>query len=434
MGYLVCFIFLFNGCSDSKSGKPSSFLSVLGLARDNNASSSSTVYPPYGSQSPGSTPSNAGVPVSHSAPLKLSEMHQVNPNVIDLFGIFYHKNPNFPEVRQITDVSIVKFNDSLKQSGQEDWDFNQLILDAKMGNIIFTRGLQEFDYFSDSEFQNAKQIVALPNGSIHILSANNSIRSCWTFTGSQIVRNANCVSITNFSPRKIIAYRKDSLLSFDSNDSIYLINTLNNTTELLNFRYVFNNIVNISANENVILIIHKNGYSVSAYLDTGVGNDSRFEEKASNNTLRFSFDGDENSLTDKFKISEIVRNYEGRYFAYTPDFHKIINLDPYLKPTNAYWSFFPKPIPFVRVKAVNGLRMYPNSRLLYIFDAYSLNCFSEIDYEFRVDLYRYVPESILKVFQKFDSSINIENIDPKQNIFKLPGVEQVLNTERAKFL
>ncbi|EMY60657.1 LIC_11904 family protein [Leptospira terpstrae] len=429
---LIFLNFFLINCSEKGSGTSVNFLSLIGLFNEAKPNTSSTP-PPYGNQPPGATPTNNGVPVSHSAALNLYETHELNPNILELFGIFYHNDPNFPELRQITDVSIVKFNDNLAQSGQEDWDFNQLILDSKMGNIIYSRGLKGMAYFSDTDLKNAKQIVALPNGVISILSGIDSILPCWKFNGNQIVKISTCNAVLNLSPKKIIAYGQNAILALDSTNRIHQVNLTDNTHEILNFRYQLNNIINISANENVVLVIYDNGYSVTAFLDTGSITESRFEEKASNHNLRISFNGDEASLTEKFRISEIVRNFEGRFFAYSPDFHKIISLDPFLKPTNGFWSFLPKLIPFMRIKNVNGLRMYPNSRLLYVFSSYSLDCFSEIDYESRADLLRYIPDPLQKVFEKVDS-LKIEDLDPKQNIFKIPSIEQVIIAEKAKLL
>lgn len=421
-------------CIGSKKSDSTSFLSVSGLLTSNPQGSSSASGPPkYGRQPEGVTPTTKGIPTSVMETPTLNTGYQTNLNVLDLLGIFYHKNPNFPEVRQITDVSVVKLEKNLEKSEQLDWDFNQFILDGKMGLILFTRGLQQLDYIQNTELKGAKHISVLANGKIAILDTNEKINLCYSFDGNTITRKESCVT-SERKAVKIAPHLKDSFIYFDSVGSFFSIHseTLENTA--LDFKKNLPNPISISTSEDVVLVIYDNGSSIIAFLDKGKDSDSRFEEKANTNLIQIAKDGNLNNLTSPLRVTSIVRSYEGRYYAYSPDLNSLIGFAPNLKVYNKVWDFPSLPIPFYRMKNVVGLQLHPNSRLIHVYDSYAIHIFSETSIFEREDLGRHIPPAFDVILQVMGESINVNTYDPAKNLFKYPEVEQVLKIQKQNYL
>ncbi len=417
-------------CIGSKDSSSPSYLSLAGLltsssSEEAQAPTSASGPPPYGNQPQGTTPTTAGVPASVMAKPNIMTGYQTNLNVLDLLGIFYHKNPNFPEVRQITDVSVVKLNKDLEKSEQLDWDFNQFILDGKMGLILFTRGLQQLDYAQNVELKGAKQISVQVNGKIAILDANGNINLCYSFDGNSVTRNPSC-NATALSSVKIAPHLKDSFISFDASGNFSSIHSITSEIKTLDFRKPLPNPVSVSTGEDVILIIYNGGSSIIAFLDTGVDSNSRFEEKANTNLIQIAKDGDLNNLTQPLQVTSIVRSFEGRYYAYTPTLNALIAFDPTLKVQNGIWEFPSLPIPFFRMKNVKGLQMHPNSRLIHVYSAIAIHTMSETDMSERYDLTRYVPTPLQIVLTTIASDVNEQTFDPRKDLFQYSNVKQVL--------
>lgn len=422
-------------CIGSKSSDSSSYLSLAGLLTSSPQSQTSSASgpPPYGSQPTGSTPTIVGVPASVMEQPTIMNGYQTNLNLLDLLGIFYHRNPNFPEVRQITDVSVVKLNKDLEKSEQLDWDFNQFILDGKMGLILYTRGLQQLDYAQNPELKGATQISVQVNGKIAILDANGNINLCYSFDGNSVIRNPSC-NTTALSSVKIAPHLKDSFISFDANGNFSSIHSVTGDIKALDFRKPLPNPISVSTGEDVILIIYNGGTSIIAFLDTGADSNSRFEEKANTNLIQIAKDGDLSNLTQPLQVTSIVRSFEGRYYAYTPTLNALISFDPTLKVHSGIWEFPSVRIPFYRLKNVVGLQMHPNSRLIHAYNLYAIHTFSETSIFDREDLGRYIPPSFDAVLNFMSESINPDNYDPSKDLFKYPGVEQFLNVQKQNYL
>ena len=134
------------------------------------------------------------------------------------------------------------------------------------------------------------------------------------------------------------------------------------------------------------------------------------------------------------RVTSIVRSYEGRYYAYTPDLNSLIAFAPNLKVYNKVWDFPSLPIPFYRMKDVKGLQMHPNSRLINAYDFYAIHVFSETSIFEREDLGRYIPPAFDVILHVMGESINVNTYDPAKNLFKYPEVEQILNVQKENYL
>jgi hypothetical protein len=428
--YISIFCLLVN-CVGSKSASSSSFISLAGLISNNPKSNlgsnpvGAVSVPPYGNTASGATYTNTGVPSTYIEKIELSLGYQFNLNLFDLLGIFYHQDRNFPEMKRITDLSIVKLDSSLEKPEQKDWHFNQFFLDASAGMIVFTKGLNRIGYYKNALLINAKKIQALKNGKIGIIDASSNLSICHAFNGESIDSDTAChVVATNV--KGFSNHMQNNILYFDINNSFFTVNSINKEITPLDFRKNLLEVIYVNVNENIVTIIHDNGYSITAFLDSEANSNSRFEEKASTkNITTFSYLTGSEEKIENNKINSIVRSMEGRFYAFSKDLGTISIFNPNLEAYNNDMQFPYILKPFRRIKSAVGIQMHPNSRLIHVFDEFIVQIVSEVNIFERVDLSAAMPTQILTVF---DTLINdtTATYEPTKDIFTNPIVSNVI--------
>ena len=365
---------------------------------------------------------------SGDGPSKVEFAYQVNPELISTVGAFFHKKLNFPEVREFTDLSSVKLNRALEKNEQGVYDGNLFVLDAKMGNILYTLGIKGLDVSSQAEFLSAKQLAVTPAGTLGIIDASDRINLCFYFNGNTILKKNSCVA-TNISAKKIVAYQNDEFFALKTDGSITNLN--NQGAETSPGLPSLNNVYHIFATRDHLYVIYDRGLSIKSFLNLpafGQKFNYILEKQKSDITLSVLVDGVVEQ-SPPVRITDIAINTRGKFYAISLSHNMLIHLDQNFSPLK-YFSFPSLPRPLRSMQNLKAMAFYPESNLIHILSESAIGVYIEEHlYDASVrNPDRYLPEGLLPVLESI-SKIDPDNFEPAKDLLTYPEVAPVLERE-----
>jgi hypothetical protein len=405
-------------------------------------------------------PAMQGLAQSEPPSPELYRSSNVTPNVLDLFGVFFHRRARFPEVRQFTDISVVKLGRDLEKSEQEASDFNLFILDGTQGVIVYTIGLIGMGADSFPQFKGAKQLAVLPNGRLAVILADSRVDLCASFTGERIRYPSGCGPLSMKAVR-VTAAGTDDVLTLTEAGTLQAVDTISGEQELLELPLM--NIREVHSDGETFAFIHDNGRAVATYRNLG-GNcikewgawrtcqrsntrpgqacnepKQAFQtcKKANpgNHTVRFKLnrtaardgvpiryaDGTE---SEPLSLSGLARNQAGFYYVVSEENDAMFLLGPELVTLGVVTDFAQWPRPFRRMFMPRGVRLVPASGLVHVFNSKAMEVISERPETAR-DVTRRNPPELLPVFEALNA-IPMESFlaDPGQDIMSRPEIKK----------
>ena len=382
----------------------------------------------------------------------------VSLETLDLFGVFYHRQASFPEVRQFSDVAIVKLVRTLEKPEQTPADFNTFILDATQGVVLFSIGLKGMNAASIPRFRGASRMTVLPNGRLAVVLADSTVDLCASFGGESIQSSSACKPLP-MQAASLAASGSDDVVVLTKNGALGVIDSTTGEQETLDVPLA--KINEVHADGETLALIHSNGRSVATFRNVGGNcvteweawrscqrssanagkacNDTKraFQDckkkNPGNHTVRFKFvpeasidsvsipfaDGTSSSPLD---LSSLTRNRDGRYYVLSPSNDLIVLLGRKLELTAAIMSFPPRPRPLRRVSGARGIRMVPSSVLLHVFSTNAIETLAEEEQP-PEELARRTPAELLPIYGAIDAIPFASFLaDPAQDITARPEI------------
>ncbi len=391
----------------------------------------------------------------------LEYAYQNNLDTFDLFGRFYHRKRVFPELREITDISVVKLIRSLEKVEQTSRDYNQFILDGKQGLIFFSLGLRGLGAYSGIETKNARTISVSPSGKIAIVREDGMVILCHSFDGSAIVKTSSCSSVTG-PVINVSALEENGFLALTTSNQFLSIDLDSGEVAALPLPEFPPDPSFIYTNENIVSIIHTERQGVTSFENKGgkcylewnnwracqrtadkPGLTCDFQKRAwqackrqnpGNHTVRFRFvkhaqttaiqvtmsDG---QLSSPLTLDGLAAGMGGVLHAVSRDYERIVTIDDKL---NLAWlGFHPQvPLPYWRIGDADTIVSYPAFGMVHTKNRKAISVFSELPFD-QTEILRILPSELIPIFSAVDD-LNPSTFPLGQNIFLHPDVKPIL--------
>jgi hypothetical protein len=386
----------------------------------------------------------------------------VSLETLDLFGVFYHRQAHSPEIRQFSDLSIVKLVPALEKTEQTESDFNTFILDATQGVVLYTLGLKGMGADTVPRFRGASRLVALSNGRLAVILGDSSVDLCSSFNGDSIQSLAGCKPMP-VNAVSLTASGTDDVVILTKDGGLQVVDSITGEQEQLDV--TLSGINGLHSDGETFAFIYNGGRAVATFRNLGGNCFKEWESWRScqranpsgnacidskrafqnckkgnpgNHTVRFRLvlDTSVESVSIPFAdgtsssplvLSGLARNQDGRYYALSSENGSMVLLGGNLEPAAVVMAFPPHPRPFRRVSTAIGVRMVPASRLVHVFSTKAIETFSETEYT-QADLFRRTPAELIPIYAAIDE-IPIESFeaDPAQDIMARPEIiEKIL--------
>jgi len=410
----------------------------------------------------GIVPANRAAAQSEPPPPEMHRGSNITPDVLDLFGVFFHRQKHFPQIRRFTDLSAVKLARSLEKPEQEGSDFNLFILDGTQGVVLFTIGLKRMGGGSFPRFEGAKQFVVLPSGRLAVILANSTVDLCAAFTGSEIRYESGCQPLPLKAVR-LSAAGTDDLAVLTAGGAVQVVDTLSGDQEML--EVPLTGITELHSDGETFAFIHGGGRAITTYRNLGGNcfkewetwracqrsgtargqacNDPKraFQDckksNPGNHTVRFKLnrtatrDGvpihyDDGTNSEPLILSGVARHPSGFYYVISRENDALFLLGPELETRGVVTSFPQWPRPFRRVVMPHGVRLAPASGLVHVFNAVAIEVISERE-PTEADMKRSAPPELRPIF----AAVNAIPADsflanPGQDVMARPEIRRAI--------
>jgi hypothetical protein len=386
----------------------------------------------------------------------------VSLETLDLFGVFYHRQKHFPEIRQVSDLAAVKLVRPLEKPEQEGTDFNTFVLDSTQGVTLFSLGLQGLGATAVPRFRGATRMAVLPNGRLAVILADGSVDLCAAFDGDSIRSDSGCTALP-MNAASVAASGTDDVFVLTKSGVLEVIDSITGEQEILDVPLA--SIREIHSDGETFAFIYAGGRSVATFRNVGghcakeweawrncqrsspnpgkTCNDSRsafqackkanpglhtvrfkLVQQASTDSVAIPFaDG---TSTGPLDLSSLARNADGRTYVLCPSLDLIAILDRDLQVLAAVVYFPQRPRPLRRVTMARGVRLAPASGLLHVFSTKAIETFWEVDPSLDA-LVRQTPPELLPIYAAI-AAIPASSIlaDPTQDITARPEIQELI--------
>jgi hypothetical protein len=376
-------------------------------------------------------------------PVDLAFAYQVNLELIDLLGPFYHRRQQFPEVRAVTDVAAVKLDRALETPEQEPTDFNLFVLDGRTGTLLFSRGTKTLAAVSDPSLKAARALAVTRQGRLAVIDAQGRVDTCWSFDGSATTRAASCQA-SAVEARDVAAWSDGSVFVLTAGGGLVALDPVSGTTASVRLRpQTPATAVGLRADGHHLLLVHDGGYALSAFAERGCAGGGHgsgapagppfvFTRVAKARDIPALFDYGPGpgpapappAPPQRLQFRALARTLRGDYYALADD--RLLRLDRHLRPIEPFF-FESLPIPFRRLAGVDGLDYTPAADLLHVFDPRALNAYL-LDPDGKPEsdpLTRHLPAELLPVL---DAALDVDPLafEPARDVFTYPAVAAAL--------
>lgn len=362
------------------------------------------------------------------APPDLYPAYQINLELIDLLGGFFHRSSGFPEVRELTDITAVKLAPWLETSEQTNRDFNLFVLDARMGSIIHSLGMHGLEAFRDPTLTDAREIAVLANGRIGVVTRNGQLDDCYRFDGDGVARLDSCEP-SALAVRSLSAHGGERFVVLTQTGELMVIEPETGRRWRVQLAaWKPKDLTLIRSDGTTLALVDRGGSRLGLFVATGKGGPEGrsgkevFRRIARLDELRVPLP--EGGLSEPFGIADVIVNHDGFVYLLIPDHDVVVILDPELRPSG-YSVPRPMPIPFRQLSDVNGLTYHPESGLLHVFSYRTVSAYSEHT-EASDFVLRHTPAELVPVRDAI-GSIPIDTFDPLGDLFEHPNVRPVLD-------
>lgn len=363
------------------------------------------------------------------APPDLYPAYQVNLELIDLLGGFFHRDTTFPEVRELTDVAAVKLAWWLEDPAQTGPDFNLFALDARIGSIVYSIGLHGLGAYRDPGLVGAGALAVLTTGRIAVLDAAGRLDPCFAFDGGAVARVPGCTPL-ELTASALSPHGEDRFVVLTSEGELVAVEADTGArTRILLASHRLDSPTVVVSDGATLAVVDRGGHRLALFRATGKGGPEGrsgmevFRPVARAESLRVPLE--DGTTSDPVEIADVAVNRHGFVYLLVQPEDCLLTLDASLEP-RAYAVFPPMPIPFRRLKGATGLALYPESGLLHVVSPQALSAFSEAP-EPREIVLRHTPTELVPVLHAIDS-IPVETFDPTGDLFDHPNVRPVLET------
>ena len=354
---------------------------------------------------------------------QLGFAYQVNPQLLNQFGKFYHRRANFPEFRRITDLALVKFQRSLEQEEQSEIDPNLFLLDRYTGTVLFTLGLTGMDAVKDADWKGAKRITLLANGQMAFLDKEDRINLCFRFNATTLVKTPSCTALA-LKAKYIGAYDERNLVYVTPGGKLVHVNSVTNKTTAIKLPGV-SGINHVHVDRSSLTVIFNNYQSLANFEILAPDLPALPMARAEETRLKF-INGPfgETTTSAPLQFTGIVRLRDGNYYGTTLTYDMLVQLNPALKP-GLTWKYPSLPIPLRRLQDARGLEVLPANNLIHIYSERAVNVYGPSGLLEHLDLNRSVPPELKEVFLSI-LDVPLKSFEPARDIFTYPEVAPVL--------
>jgi len=361
------------------------------------------------------------------APPDLYPAYQINLELIDLLGGFFHRDSSFPEVRELTDVAAVKLAWWLEDPDQTRTDFNLFVLDARIGSIVYSVGLHGLGAYRDPGLVGASALAVLPTGRIGVLDAAGRLDPCFAFDGSTVDRVPGCTPLAS-TAHALSPHGQDRFLVLTAEGELVAVEAPSGErTRILLASHRLESPTAVVSDGATLAVVDRGGHRLALFRATGQGGSAGrsgmevFRPVARAESLRVPLE--DGTTSDPVEIADVAVNRDGFVHLLVQPEDCLLTLDVSLEP-RAYAVFPPMPIPFRRLEGATGLALVPESGLLHVVSPQALSAYSESPGPREIVL-RHTPPELVPVLHAIDS-IPIETFDPTGDLFDHPHVRPVL--------
>jgi hypothetical protein len=357
----------------------------------------------------------AGARTDGGPPAEAPRLQQATPislEALQLFGPFFHRKRQFPELREFTDVAVVKLNRSLEEPEQEARDFNLFALDGSQGVLLFSVGLKRLGAQLLPSLKGASQITVLANGRIGAINAAGFVDLCTAYGNKTVTVDSSC-SPLSLRAKRIAASGSDDFLVITESGDLVNIDAVDGEQESIMLPVA--DLTELHSDGEFLAVAYNGGRSLAVFQNKGghcfdewetwracqksaanPGHVCQEERQAwqtckrsqpGNHTVRFKFVeiARKSELTvpyaggqsEPILLSGITRNGSGYYYIVTGQFDSLLALGPDLETVGIVYHFPQWPRPLRRVVGVRGVKMAPASGLVHIFSREAIESFSE---------------------------------------------------------
>jgi hypothetical protein len=344
---------------------------------------------------------------------------QSNLLTMEKFGKFYHRKKNMTEIRTITDLTVVRYQQDLLSADQGQDDYDWVLLDGSVGVLAFSAGKKKWDAVQSDRLKGATAVAALPGGKLPLLDERGALNLCFSYNGTTIVDEQACEPVA-IDGRLLSRESDREVLVLTGDNEIIRVDTVDGSQTNVVAWPAIEDAKDLYANGEAMALIDQGGWRVR--VAARAGNDYAPTYAVDGITLPIAdMDGEASSYTTA--VTGITRNKDGFFHVISRSTHQGVILYPDLK-TWAPVVYGDLAAPFVEIKNEIGVAMYPPSgEVLYVAKD-SFTILSESPVEF-VMAEEFVTEELMEVF---DLGMTFDPMDLLQydDLLDLPGVSEAL--------
>ncbi len=355
---------------------------------------------------------------------ELNVAMQINPEILERIGIFYHGETDFPELRGIADVEVVRPQDRLKLDGQLSEDSTLYILDAFTGAIFYSSRPGKLAAFVNrvDALKGAYRLAATSAGHVAVVQADHTIDACYRFNGRELQHSPCAAQSTGAPVYSLTAFDESSFLALSGQSITRLF--ADGTSRPFAVAFTLENPSSIRVAGERLLIVDRNQQRLSV-VDKNSG-----VVLAQNQDIRVPI-GTDGTRSDPIEFISIAPSYNGGYYGVSYSNGILVYLDAGLN--YKVHTFYPQmPMPAQRMQRVLGVRNSgAGDSLLYVFSQSVITIYTEKSLAEIPGLERYVPSGVRQLGEAM-ATLDPETVDLKSDIFSHPEIQQIFNDEKAR--